>query len=369
VRDSKREGGLQAALFLAALALAACSPGDEREETKAPAPRSGTLAVTGGGLPREAAYLLGDRVRLRGRGVRLDAVAAGPLLGTLTPLATPSPDGRLVAYNAWRGSRPLLRLYDLERDVDEVLAEGAHSVAWRRDGALAYFRAAEPDVDDPRRYLGHVVVRGSPREQERRWTPAPGRYVVAAWAGGRLLVYRLGAEFPALLVLDGPRRTRVLAEQTALLAVSPDGRRVLVAPYGASPPVVRLLDVADGQERAELALGSAVAWLLESGSWAGRTAVATAAPGLVVLSVESDKLTLEQVLRLPAAEFEAGVREPRLDASGRRFLAWAATTSRPRQPFPDAVLLSCDRLARRCLRGPTASSEAPPRPVYDPSGG
>jgi hypothetical protein len=169
-----------------------------------------------------------------------------------------------------------------------------------------------------------------------------------------------------LLVLDRPRRVRRLARAGALVAVSPNGRRVFVSTYGAKPAVVRVLDVASGREEARLRLGRESArWVTESGSWVGTTVVAPASAGLVVFTVASRRIAVAQILR-----FQAGagpVLEPRADGAGRHIFAWLELAPRPRQAIADARLLRCDRLTLRCATAATASSADPPRPLYNPS--
>jgi hypothetical protein len=257
-------------------------------------------------------------------------------------------------------------VHDIETGRDTVLDEGAMSVAWRADGTLAYFKALAPDVRTPKRYLGHVVVRARPAGRPRRWTPQAGRYVAAAWAGERLLAYRVGSSWPDLLVVDRPGRARVLAKSGALVAVSPDGRRAFVSTYGASPPVVRVLDVASGREVARRAV-TALGWVTESGSWAGELVAATASSGVAVFRVGRRSIALEQVLRFGSAGFTVGPLEPRVEDGGRRIVGWGELVSRPRQAFPQAALVDCDRSERRCTQAPPVSTAVGLRLVYDPS--
>ena len=279
----------------------------------------------------------------------------------------PNAAGDAVAYNSWRGTRPTLRIHELPGRRDSILDEGAHSAAWTSDGALAYFKALRPDVRSPRRYLGHVVVRRTQRTPARPWTPRPGRYVVGAWARGRVLVYRLGTSFPDLLVLDRPRRQRLLARGSALVAVSGDGRRAFVSRYGASPPLVRIIDLRSGAELARLRVDTGdVGYVVESGSWAGNRVFAPTTKGIAVFQVSDGTIALEQVLRA-GRTFPLGLSEPRAAADGRMVVAWGQLEGRPRQAVPQAGLVECDRVTLRCVRAAVASAADPPRPVYNPS--
>lgn len=298
--------------------------------------------------------------------MRLGGVVDATLLGTLTPAAVPAP-GRAgaIAYTSSLARIPVIRVHEPSMRRDAIVDKSALSVAWGEPG-LAYVKAPRARVGAASRYLGHVIVRQAPRARPLRWTAAPGRYVVAAWARRRLLVYRLRLSWPDLLVFDGPRRVRRLARAGALVAVSPDGRRAFVSTYGAQPPAVRVLDVATGHEDARLRLGSqGVRWVIESGSWVGDYVVAPASTGVVVFRVRPSRISIEQILRFRSDAFP--VLEPRLDAAGRQILARAELAPRPREPIPGAQLLRCDRRTLHCVSIATGSSADPPRPLYNPS--
>jgi hypothetical protein len=318
--------------------------------------------------PADVPYVVDDRLFGVGgsRPIELAAAVNTMLLGTLAPAVVPAPSGAAFAYNTFRGRRPVLRVRR-GLGADSVLDEGAHSVAWSRAGPLAYFKATSADLRNPRRYLGHVVVRRSTTAPATAWTPRPGRYVVAAWAEGSVLAYRLGASFPDLVVLDGTRRQRVLARTSALVAVSPDGRRAFVSSYGLTPPLVRLLDVASGRELSRLRVDRQVAaYVLESGSWVADRIVAPTTTGVVVFRVTDDALAVDRVLRTEH-EFPTGVLETRALDGGRRVAMWGELPSQPREAIPRAALVVCEVETFGCSPAATGSSAAPPRPVYNPS--
>ena len=337
---------------MAALFVAGCThAGEER------APRA--LTIVRGDV--SARTIVGDRLG----SVRLAAPVSTTLIANLAPAAVPDGSGGRVAYNAWRGDRPVVRLRD---GRDTVLAEGAYSPAWRRDGAIAYFRATRPELpglEAIRGYRGHVVVRESPDGPETRWTREAARYVVAAWSGDEVLAYRITSGWPELLALDGGGPPRVLARDAALVALSPDGRRAFVSTYGAEPPLVRVLEVGSGRELARRRVPG-VRWIVEAGSWAGARVAASASTGVALFRVEDDNILLERILRLDR-RFPTGVFEPQLDDSGRRVTAWGVLESQPRQALASAAAVECDVVERRCVRGPLVSSAVGLRLVYDPS--
>jgi hypothetical protein len=357
-----------AAALCAALVLAGCVHSESDSESRSLTDARSGEVVLEQKAAVDAAWIAGNRVYgLRGAD-KLAAPVSSTLIGALSPAAVTDPARRILAYNSWRGRGPVIRLRELATGKESLLDDGALSLAWRRDGALAYFKASEAKVRDIRRYSGHVVVRRSPGAPPTRWTRRPARYVAAAWAGSRLLVYRLRTGWPDLLVLDAPGRVRVLARAGAVVAISPDGRRAFLATYGSSPPVVRVIEVGGGRTVARLTLrGTAIRWLTESGSWSGDDVIATASAGLAVFRVAPGGITLRQLVRFPRGAFPTGVLEPRFRAAGERVVARGELEPRPREALARGVVLDCDRLRLRCTQGPPVSSALGPHLVYNPS--
>jgi hypothetical protein len=350
--------------------------------------RTGPLVVRAGLEAPPGNYVRGDGLYAKGARAQLGAPVSGALMGPLSPVAVTSPDGRLVAYNSWRELRavddqksfsrqgiadgdalgtPSLRVND-ERGRDFLLERGAYSAAWRRDGAIAFVRGVDPDFRAGRIYEGDVVVQPGVHGHGVVWTSAPARYVVYAWAGDRLLFYRIGeGETLQLLVADGPGKVRALAEGSAI-AVSPDGTRVAVA--SADSRSVRVLDVATGAEHGWLDLTTTspqLAWVGYSGSWTDDHVVAAANPGLAIFRVGADSIELEQVLSVDHAEFPVGLQEPRFaDEAGDELVATADVPPAAGQPGV-SYFLSCDRKTRTCKRGESAPARGWQRLVENPS--
>jgi hypothetical protein len=339
--------------------------------------RSGQVSVVERPEGIAVAYVAGDRAYgLRRRELRLGAPVNSTLTATLSPGAVVDPTGRFLAYTATGGKVPVLRLHDLRTGDDEALDRGSLSAAWRSDGALAYFKGLPGGVELAvrERPRGHVVVRDDPRSRPVRWTRGSGQYVLAAWGGSRLIAYRIGrgTQPPDLLALDRPRRVRVLAKRSVLVALSPDGERAVVSAYGAKPPLIRLLEVATGRELARLRVEGrgawpTIDWITEGGSWTRDLVVAKASPGVAVFRVTSETIELEQVVLFERARFPLGVFEPQAQSDGRHIVAWAQLEPAPRQPVPDTAVLRCDRQTRRCEQGPRISAGLGLRLIYDPS--
>jgi hypothetical protein len=280
-----------------------------------------TVEKTQEEVPRPAAamppYVFGDRVYRAGKELRLAQTLAAPFLGPYERLAITSAAGDGLVYHAWgsrlRGPGPaLLRRYDFSTGDDEVLVRGAQSFAWRRDGAVAYMRSARPRyVPTPRGIppveVGQVEVRPSPNGASRRWTHTLTRYIVRAWAGQTLLVeVRPALTLPdtqpqaGVYTLNGPGRMRRLP-LTDLIAVSPDGRRVvgLWRPSDSPSRTMRLVDVATGRSLAQTEVPVGITG---PGDWRGETVVAVSSFArrsvLILLRAAGDDLTVSDRLRL-----------------------------------------------------------------------
>jgi hypothetical protein len=342
-------------------------------------PRTGPLTIHAGLKNPPGPFVRGNGL-FSGKGARsqLTAAVSGAMIGPLSPVAVLSPGGRYVAYNTWQGQKavdsnqsfssqgigegdvlgtPSLRVHD-DSGKDTLLEQGAYSAAWRLDGAVAFVKGTDRDFRAGRSYDGHVVVRPGVHGKDTAWTKEPAHYVVYAWAGSRLLFYRVGlGEKLELLVADAPGSVRSLAEGSAI-ALSPDATRVAVLSQDATN--VRVLDVATGGELAWLDVTTAtpaLAWLGYSGSWTGDHIVAPASTGLAVLHVGSRSLELEQALSLDRARFPVGVQEPEfVDADGNEI---AASADIPPSDGNAAVsfLLVCDRVVRSCERGESAPAK------------
>jgi len=342
-------------------------------------PRTGPLSVHAGLKKPPGAVVRGTTlVDEKGARSELGAPVSGSMMGPLSPVAVRSSDGKLTAYNTWQELRavdadrsfsaqgieegsalgvPSLRIHD-DRGKDFVLARGAYSAAWRHDGAIAFVQGVDPVFRASPTYTGQVVVRTSVHGRDVSWADAPAHYVVYAWAGERLLFYRIGlGEKPELLVADAPGRVRSLAEGTAI-AVSPDAARVAVLSGDATS--VRVVDIASGREQSWLDVTTAtpsLRWVAYSGSWVGDHIVASANAGLAVFQVGPDKLTLEQVLSLDQAQFPAGVQEPHFVDDSANEIAASADVPPANGSGGVSFLLECDRVARTCERTDAAPAK------------
>ncbi len=345
-------------------------------------------------IPFVAGLKLVDRQATRG----LAAPSGAGLMGWMAPLAVPSPDGDLVAYNAWEMlvdfdpqtapssqgikvgdpiARPSIRLFDQSSDEDSLLEAGAFSLAWHPSGRMAYFKGSEEEVRLNENYDGQIMVREDLSAPAVPWTLEAGKYIVVAWAQDSLIAYREGEGGQKdLLRLDGPGQVETLASGSEFIALSPDGSRMLVNfELVGSASFARLIEVGTGQTLADLDLsqqtdpetGAPFAYLGYSGSWSGDLVVVPSGPGLVVLDTSQDSLRLEGVLRF-GNTFPRGLIEPQfLGSSPERVIA--ASTLPPRastSPGFTHVYIDCDLTDFRCVVG-APRQERDFHPVYNPS--
>lgn len=321
---------------------------------------------------------------------RLSHMAAPSLFGWTSPLAVPSANGQQVVYSAWKNlvsvdpeksfsqqnikdgdalGRPSIRMVDTDTGTDSLIEDGAFSVAWRSDGALAYSKGEEADFRADVPYMTDIVVRQSVDAKPETWTTTPGRYIVVAWARHTLLAYDMQeGEQLDLIALDGPGSARQLASDTSLVAVSPDGTRAVVS--GADGAAARLLDVASGTEVARVdaeppaadpsastaspASEPAVQGLLYGGSWTGDHVVAESPGGLVLLHATASGLSVERTLAMPTDALPLGVHEPQFaDTTGTRVTAWAPVKGGGgRAVGYENVYLDCEIADATCSVGP-----------------
>jgi hypothetical protein len=330
----------------------------------------------------------------------LPVAASAPLVGNLGPVAAPSRDRRYLAYNTWHWAKtidwrrslaeqgigtgdplggPQLHVLDLRGGRDTALDPGSFSVAWRRDGTIAYARGHPPEYRANTPFDSDVVVGQKLDAAPTVWSRAPGRYLVEGWAGRRLIVRAAAAGGGGgLVAFDGAGAERPLADDADLIAISPSGADILVTESAAAAlvPAIRLISVADGAEEARLDLTEVVDPVTRTpvsdvvglGSWQGDRAVAATSSGLVVFHVSGGRLSVEQVLHVDSASRPGGgFFEPRFDDSDEHtIVAWADL---PESGGRESAQFVCDRYALACTESAAVPATSAPRPVYDPSGG
>ena len=198
-----------------------------------------------------------------------------------------------------------------------------------------------------------------------------------AWAGDSLLVYKAiqDSEATDLYAYRGPDEARLLAPNAFVIALSPDGTKVLVS---AGRRMLEVIRIADGAVESSLALdGGPVSSessttphaLMYAGSWRGDRVVANSDIGLVVLNTR-DGLSIESVFATPS--FPHGVIEPTF-ADETHIQGWADLANpRPTpkgigEPAYDNALVSCDLAVGTCAVDQANPARAWARWVHNPS--
>jgi hypothetical protein len=316
------------------------------------------------------------------------------LTGSLVPVAVESSDRSLVAYSSWhqiaqikpdepgQGLRvgdpvgvPSIRVYNADTGKDTLVATGAYSPALADSGELAFVKGDEKVVRQNRPYTGQVVVGPARNGSFKQWTADAARYYTYGWAGRSLLVYQQLADSEAadLYAFAGPGQSHLVAADAEVIALSPDGARLLVT---VGRRMVEIVRVADGAVESSLALdGPGVAEpgssstphaLMYSGSWFGDRVVANSDAGLIVLNVK-DGVRIESVLATP---FPHGIIEPTF-ADETHIIGWAdlspVAVGKHAEPAYDHALVSCDLVALSCVAGPTQRARAWTRWITNPS--
>ena len=348
------------------------------------------------GSPRDS---LVDGELVEGRGTKRVRLGGGDeliaaLTGSLVPVAVESSDRSLVAYSSWhqiaqikpdepgQGLRvgdpvgvPSIRVFDASTGKDKLVTTGAYSPALAESGELAFVKGEENVVRQNRPYAGQVVVGAARNASFSQWTTAAGRYFTYGWAGKSLLVYQQlpDSEAADLYAFTGPGESHLLAADGTVIALSPDGARVLVAVGRRMVEIVRVADGAvewslalDGPGIAEPGSSSTPHALMYSGSWFGDRVVANSDSGLVVLNVK-DGVRIESVLTTP---FPHGIIEPTF-IDETHIIGWSDLTpvavGKHAEPAYDHALVNCDLVALSCVAGPAQPARTWTRWITNPS--
>ena len=315
--------------------------------------------------------------------------------------ALPLPDGQRILYHFWKEltpfpsyapgdpevaggthmSTPSIRLIDTTSGEDSVVVDGARSMAWRADGMFAYAKGVDPDYRLNVPYLQRLFVQEGLNGSPQVWTSDADVYQVLQWVKDSLFVWREPfAGDPELLAFTGPDQVRrVLTEGQFLLAVSPDGERVLATSGGGdptqSPFVIHLVDWETGIEKDRLsfdglidsASGSPLSGM-HCAAWAGERIVVGVHPAHVaILSVKDDALSLERVLTFRYPRIRPGsVDELLLDESGSTLYVVASEGSSP-DSLERTSVLTYDIDSGQCTRWIVPGPPAISRLVSNPS--
>jgi hypothetical protein len=320
-------------------------------------------------------FTIQDRlVTVAGRTFRLAYQPMDVLAAMLVPEAVPTFDGKTLYYTMWEGWRgldgltegevggvPVIRRVDLASGVDEVFRRGAYAAAVAEDGRVAYVE----DLDGAYRFSvpnpTRVMVTSSDGGADEVWSTEDDiRYVTVGWAGEVLVAYQvLEGEYVRTVAFYGPGRSRLLSEGGMVVAISPDGSKVLLIEQENWTHFV-VEDVSDG----------AVLWSGELDTplgpvngiygcdWDGDRIVVVPGAGdgssypyvfgFAILRFDDGALSLERFVVVPGET--AGLRlislmTPRFTTDGGVRLQASALDDKGKQWFWDMV---CDPAAAAC---------------------
>jgi len=312
-------------------------------------------------------------------------------------LAVFSPGGRYLAYQTARYHSetrvvftPMLYVHDTLASREKLIARGAFSAAWSRDGRIAYFKADRERYDGRHgSYIGQVVV----QELEGRpvaWTRRAALYAVLAWVGDEIIVRVddcvLGGCPPnldsAVYALNRKGRLRPLHMEW-VTALSPDGRYAIgpaEVGYENYSPLARIVRVDSGKVIATLDERRVVRRALSGLKLSGHSSYARPALGtgswrrdeivfslsdkrgsaLGVFSWRNRKLVYEFSIpiparKLPRVDYGPSFYTPFFTGTDNREIVATAGGSKNR-PWPHSedcleAILACSRAKRSCVVG------------------
>jgi hypothetical protein len=345
--------------------------------------RDSTNPIPASGTNPSTPYLLGHAYH-----DKLGVVHHLAAVGSGYPDALIAPSGQII-YTAETAApnHPDLRLYDPTTGNDQLVAASAASPAWRHDGTLAYAARTPAEPNTIPDFNVIVEVRASPTAPAVPWSTEAEAYEPIAWAGNTLIVstfYTDNNGARNLFALNGPDSARKIAHG-ALIAISPDGTRLLVAKDAApdgipSSPNLELIDLATGAVTRTLDLRQVTPPSLTTGQilpggagdWLDNRIVYPAPAGTVILDASNDTLTLVNVAHFTGDDGLRGAEyhEARFTGKTGDQIIERAVVLPPSghggQMLPSALV--CDLTAITCTRGAVAENTTEPLTlVYNPS--
>lgn len=344
------------------------------------------LAVTESTVAPPVPLIANGRLMLRDGTSRDLAVMGTGLLGCADwKHFSVSSDGRRVAYETVlsrtrAGSAiapgaalasgdvvvPAVRVLDLVTGSDAVLAENACDPLWSDSGALAFLGGVGRDGTVGQEYPTVIAVR-SPDGLTNTWLDQPERRRLVGWAARDLIFERTLKERSELVVLSVDGATHALGDGAGVVAISPDGSRLLITTVPSQPSAeretVRLVRASDGVELSSLRLDPEVEALAEGGAWRGDLVLATIGvfgggishpePRLFAIDVSGDHVIIRDEFFFATPLIGPGpfatVIEPIATSGAEVGALWFDGISR---------YVQCDLGARRCSLGPDLGTSA-----------
>jgi hypothetical protein len=234
--------------------------------------------------------------------------------------------------------------------TDSVIADGAISPVLASDGRVAFVRGTRPDYYANERYLGTIEATAlDDPTVASTLLSTPGNYRLVGWAGDSLLYYVLGeGETLDLFAIEAGSAPRPLGIGAGVVAISPDGRSVLVQRLGTTESDLALVDIATGELIARASHlanpgGADVGALQLGGTWFDDEVVAagTTFSGLITLNVMPNGIVLRGVTALSTEEFPMGLNHPSRTPNGQAFVAPAVIPATGPSDHPHGEIVIC----------------------------
>lgn len=261
---------------------------------------------------------------------------------------------------------PTIHLVDLERRDDSTFERGAYSAAISSTGQIAYAVGVVDELQAGVPYASSVVVSSTDGAQSVSWSVESAEYVVAAWAGDELLVYKrtaIDGEQYQLVALDGLGGERLIADGGILGALDESGRHAFLVtslhtdsadPDAAMASIVDLATAAvvSSFPARDLA-ASGVKSLAGNGEWRDGKVIVGGAPGPAVFDV-TRTISFESTIALDNVQFPFGAHRVSFATDATIAILWtdapvAGSGGAPgRARTYETRSLMCDRIQRSC---------------------
>jgi len=261
---------------------------------------------------------------------------------------------------------PSLRRVDLTSGVDELVAERIAGVAASRDGRLAMMRLDDPTVRTNTPRTGRIYVFDPATGATDPWSET-GEWNLVGWSGSTVLATAYANDGGLdLYALDAGAKPRLLAADAGVVAADPDSELVLIQRATAGEARVALIDVTTGDSSTKTVLadpsGEPLGALEFGGDWSGDTILAATkttggAPGVAVVQVTGNELSVLNVVTFEPASFPWGVTHPRFGSEPGSMFASALVTPQGigAEGTSEMWLISCAKSA--CTSAPTGTQD------------
>lgn len=268
-----------------------------------------------------------------------EVVIAAPLSAGTSPVAVLTDDGTTLVHASWQilggppnatpgtgapEGRPSIWALDEASGAARLLADGANSFALLGQ-RLAYVKGQRADYYNGEPYVGDIRVQNLDGAGAATvLVPEIANWRIAAWAGTDLLVYKLGeGEAMDLYVVRAGGSMELLAPDSALVAISPDGHQALISTLAATESQIAILDLDKKKAVAHAFVGHGpngepIDGLAANGDWQGDTivAAATGLSGYVTLRQTGSDLHVVAVRDLGRSAYPWRVEEPTITQDG-----------------------------------------------------